>query len=148
MEKVVLSNGQEFELVVNGVSEGNPLSLSFLPQEYGVEQLMTIFSGNDTIKVVDTNGTSLHVFRNYTICNEMTRVNHYHDYDAYVCPVCKQEVPAESTVCPHCSAEYEHPDTVEHYVDMCVAKLTIPDINDRMDDAEDAIEDIIETILG
>ena len=148
MEKVILSNGQEFELVVNGVSGGNPLSISFLPLEYTVEQLMTMFSGNEEITIVDTNGTTITKYRNYTICNEMTRVNHYHDVDIFVCPECKQEVPAESTVCPHCGAEYEHPETEEHYVDMCIAKLTMPDINDRMDDAEDAIEDIIDTILG
>ena len=147
MEKVVLSSGYEFDIVPNGYRvEKNSVTFTFLPLEYTVEQLMGFWNNLSAITV--KNGeTSIRVFSNYSKCDSMTRVTNYLLENKYYCPECHTEVEPTATTCPSCNAAFEDPTMEEVRVVVCKVTCEIPDVNDRLADAEDAIEDIINSIF-
>ena len=148
METVILSDGHEFELVSNGVSRyENDLEIKFQPGEFTVEQLIKMWNGNDTITVKDEN-VSLRVFRGFTVCNVVTIELDYFIDTQFVCPECDHKVDFSATTCDSCNAAFEAPKTKEVRGPVCTVKCSMPNLNDRMSDAEDAIEDLIGTILG
>jgi len=148
MEKIVLSKGYEFELVPNGIAtSGNDVTVTFLPGDYTVEELMGIWAGNTTM-TVKIDDTSIRVLNGYTKCNNMTRITDYLICNKYYCPQCHAEVEPTATKCAECNAAFEAPTMEEVRATVCKVICNIPNINDRMSDAEDAIEDIIDTILG
>lgn len=148
MEKVVLSNGSEFELVPNATStSGNVLTVTFKPGEKTVEELLSLWEGNDSISV-KVDDTSIQVYSNYTHCAAVTIIPDYLVSTKYECPECSAEVAADATTCAACNATFEAPTLVEERVKVCTVKVSIPDINDRMTDVEDSVNDIINTILG
>ena len=148
MEKVVLSKGYEFEIVPNAVSTpSNALQITFLPGTYTAEQLLAIWAGNSTITIT-VDDTAIRQFKGYTVFSNLNIIADYLISTKYVCPECKAEVEPTATTCATCNAAFEAPELVETRGTVCTVKVTIPDINNRMDNAEDAIEDIIDTILG
>lgn len=148
MEKVVLSNGNEFELVPNATStSGNILTVTFKPGTKTVEELLSIWEGNDAI-TVKVDDTSIQVYNNYTRCTAVTAIPDYLISIKHVCPECGVEVAADAKTCDACNAAFEAPTVTEERVKVCVVKVSIPDINDRVADVEDSINDIINTVLG
>lgn len=118
LSKVVLSNGNEFDLVANAVTEGaNSLSITFLPGEFTVEGLETVWTGNDLIKVM-TGDTLIQNFKGFTFVKSIQKNNPD--------PVEEGEEPGEVT---------------------CTVTLTSEDLAERVSNVEDAVEDIIATIL-
>jgi hypothetical protein len=120
LSKVVLSNGNEFDLVANAVTEGaNSLSITFLPGEFTVEGLENVWAGNDLIKVV-TGDTLIQNFKGFTYVKSIQKNN-------------PDLVEKE---------EGEEPGEVT-----CTVTLTSEDLAERVSNVEDAVEDIIATIL-
>ena len=148
MEKIVLSKGYEFDLVAGGISEyDNKLEISFKPGKYTVEQLLEMFEGNDIFTV--KNGTiSIQVFRNYTNCKSINLELNYFIDSTFVCPECHVPVESDATNCASCNATFEGPEVQEVRGPVAKIVCVVPDINDRMNDAEESIEDLINTILG
>lgn len=151
VQKIVLSKGYEFDLVTDGVREtadGNTAIITFVPGEYTVEQLLEIWKGNSTISV-KLGDTSIHVINNMTNCSSVSLVPDYLIRTIHVCPECGVEVEATAINCYNCNAAFENGPAIQQIRGtVCVAKIQVPNINDRMNDAEESIEDIINTILG
>ena len=147
MEKVVLSKGYEFDLIPNGVIGGaEKAEFRFLPGETSVADMIDAWTDNDEI-VVQNGETSVSFYRNMTICNSVELLNDYWYDTKYVCPECGAEVAIDATTCPECNAAFDAPNAEELRGLVCHTKVATPDINARMSDAEDAIEDIIATII-
>ena len=120
LSKVVLSNGNEFDLVANAVTEGaNRLSITFLPGEFTVEGLETVWTGNDLIKVM-TGDTLIQNFKGFTFVKSIQKNN-------------PDLVEKE---------EGEGPGEVT-----CTVTLASEDLAERVSNVEEAVEDIIATIL-
>lgn len=118
LSKVTLANGTEFDLVANAVVEGaNSLSITFIPGDYTVEGLETVWAGNDTIKV-STGDTLIQNFTGFTKVKAIEKIN------------------------PEEVAEGEEPGVVTAKVTLISADLT-----KRVSDVEDAVEDLINAIL-
>lgn len=148
MEKVVLSKGYEFELVTDGiVARDNYITVKFVPGEYTVEQLLAMWKGNSTIQV-KLDETAVREFKGFMTCSEVTLTPDYLISTKFVCPECETEVGPHFVNCPNCNASFEHPKMIERRGTVCTVKCSIPDINARMSDAEESIEDIINEILG
>ena len=147
----LVNKGCTFELVTNGVSEsGGKLSMTFLPligSEMGAAELCALFNGEEEFDVMNDN-TVMNVYRNYTLCNSVEFIANYSLGTTYHCPECDAviEDPA-ATTCWNCNAAFDAPTPVEETGNVWKVVSQIPDINDRMDDAEEAIEDIISVIL-
>lgn len=147
MEKVVLSKGYEFELVSNGVAGGSDKAeFKFLPGETSLADMIDIWSDNDLI-TVQNGETSTSFYRNMTVCNSVELINDYWYDTKYVCPECGAEVAIDATTCPECNATFEAPEAQELRALVCSVKVAVPDINARVSDVEDAVEDIIATII-
>ena len=149
MEKIVFSKGYEFELAPNGVihSTNKQLVLTFLPGEYTAEELLDICSGNTEI-TYKQGDTAIQTNRNYILCNEVAIIRDYMIRTEYHCPVCDAVVDAGATTCSSCNAAFEGPNMVEIRGTVARVTVQIPNIDARMNDAENAIEDIIRSILG
>lgn len=148
MEKVVLSKGYEFELVPNAVNaNSNTITITFKPGEYTVEQLLGIWSGNETM-TVKIDDTSINVYSNYTKCASVTIVPNYLISTEYVCPACgAQLADPNATTCTECDATFDAPTMTEIRATVCTIKCMVPDINDRMNDVEDSVDDLISSML-
>ena len=148
MEKVVLSKGYEFELVPNAVNvSGDVISVTFKPGDKTIEELLSIWEGNDTM-TVKIDETDIQVHNNFTRCASVTVTPNYLVSTEYVCPECGAMVEPIATTCSQCNATFEAPKMIEIRATVCTVKCSIPDINDRMTDVEDSVSDIISTILG
>ena len=148
MEKVVLSKGYEFELVPGATStRDNVIYVTFKPGEKTVEELLSIWEGNDTVSI-KIDDTTIQVYKNFTRCTNISIIPNYFICNEYVCPECGTVVEPTATTCPSCNAAFEAPNMVEVRDTVCTVKCTIPNINDRMADVEESIGDIINTILG
>lgn len=148
MEKIILSKGYEFDLVAGGISEyDNKLEISFIPGEYTVEQLLEMFEGNNTFTVKNSN-VSVQVFKNYINCKSINLELDCFIDSTTVCPECHAPVKSNATDCASCNATFESPEIQEVHAPVAKIVCVIPDINDRMNDAEESIEDLINTILG
>ena len=120
LSKVTLSNGTEFDLVPNAVSEGtNTLSITIIPGDYTVEGLETIWTGNDTIKV-STGDTLIQNFTGFTKVKSIEKIN----------PDTTEAVEGE-----------DEP--------VVTARITLvsADIATRVSNVEEAVEDLINAIL-
>lgn len=147
MEKVILSNGQEFDLVPGGIdaTKKDCVTFTFVPGEHTVEQLMEMWANNSKITV--KNGkVSMQTFENFTKCNYVSIIKDYKIDTVPVCPKCKMEVDFFATECK-CGEKFEGPTMKETRGTVCVVRVHIPDINDRMTDAENAIEGLISSSL-
>ena len=148
MEKVVLSNGAEFELIPNAVSTaGNVLTVLFKPGDKTAEQMISLWENNETI-TVKVGDADIQRYANYTLFKSVTITPNYLISTEYVCPECGAAVDHMATTCPECNAAFDAPKMVEVRDTVCTVKVAIPDINDRMNDVEDSIGDIISTLLG
>lgn len=148
MEKLVLSNGNQFDIVAGGVSErGDTLSFTFILGDKTAEQILSIFTGANTM-TVKNGDTSIKVYSGYTVCKEVTvRPDYYYDTE-YHCPECDAKVAFDATVCPECQAEFEAPKSVVLTTTVCTVLCAVPDINSRMTDVENTVSDVILTMLG
>ena len=148
MDKLVLANGNEFDLVVGGVSErSNYMELTFFLGEHTAEEILNIFNGNETM-TVKSGDTLIKVYTGYSVCKEVTiKPDYFYDTE-YHCPECDATVPFDTTVCPECQAEFESPTPVELRTTACTVKCYVPDINSRVTDVENALDSIIFTMLG
>jgi len=122
MAKVVLSNGYEFELVANGISSGaDTISATFKPLEYTIAQLEQMWTGNSLIKVVLGEDDTIGNYEGYIKVKTISKINDYEE------SVDEEGNPVLITVC-----------------NVVCAKA---DINDRVHNVEEAVEDIINYIL-
>lgn len=148
MEKVVLSKGYEFETVTDAIRTGTDYAaFTFIPGEFTMDQLVNIWEGNNQIKFC-IDDKEVRVFNNFTRVNQMTLIPRYLIKTLFKCPECGVEVEPDAVNCHACNAAFERPESEAIIGPVYTVKLTLPDINDRMADAEDSIEDIINTILG
>lgn len=150
MEKIVLSTGYEFELIPNAVHEtsnGEKLTVTFKPGDKTAEELLKIWSGNDTI-TAKIDETTIQVHKNFTSCASVSVIPNYLVGTKYVCPECGTEVESDATTCPNCNATFEAPTMEEIRETVCTVICVIPDLTDRVTDVESSVDDIINTILG
>lgn len=148
MEKVVLSKGYEFELIPNAVNANNSvITITFKPGDKTVEELLSIWSGNETM-TVKIDDTSINVYTNYTKCASVTVTPNYLISTEYVCPACGAALEdPNATTCTVCDATFEAPAMNEIRGTVCTIKCMVPDINDRMNDVEDSVDDLISSML-
>jgi hypothetical protein len=126
MSKVVLSNGYEFSLVANGTSTGtDSVSCTFIPDDYTLEQLETMWTGNETIKVVLDEGSDA----GETIAN-------YTGY-VYVKTISKNnQYPKEGSI-----------EGEEEYISVVSVTCTTADLNQRVTDLESSVDDLVSAII-
>lgn len=149
MEKVVLSKGYEFELVPNAVSaNSNVITITFKkPSDKTIEQLLGIWEGNDTL-TVKIDETSINVYTNFTKCTSVTVTPNYLVSTEYKCPECGAMLAdPNATTCTECDATFDAPTMTEVRDTVCTVKCMVPDINDRMNDVEDSVDDLIGSML-
>ena len=149
MEKVILENGQEFELVADGVnSKSGSVIFTILPGDMTVEQIAELFTGNEKVTVKD-DGMFLQSFDNMIKCSSVKM-----QYDHFInmvpaCPECWKVLDDPTlTQCPYCEATFEHPDMVQNRGKVCFVEIALPDINDRVANVETAVQDISVTLLS
>lgn len=149
MEKIVLSNGNEYELIPNAVhpASTNVLMITFKPGDTTVEEMLAIWSDNDTL-TVKVDDTSIQVYTGYTECKSVTLTPNYLIGVKYVCPMCGTEVAHDATTCPSCDAAFDAPTMEEIRANVCTVKVGIQDTNTRLTNVEDSVDDIIDSILG
>ena len=151
MQKVILSNGPEFELVPDGLrhtSEG--VFFTFILGEKTLDQILKDWTGNDTI-TVKMEDISIQMFENYTKCTKVNIIPDYLIKTIPVCPTCGLDVGPGEVKCPHeeCAAEFpDGPDYRDIHDNVCTVCVNMANINDRMKDAENAIDCIIASSLS
>lgn len=132
MSKVVLSNGYEFSLVANGTNVGNNnVSITFIPGDYTLEQLETMWTGNSNIKVVLDEGSeageTIANYAGYEIVSSITKNNQY---------------PAETTTTTDDTTTEE---TYQTVVSVVVSK---GDVESRVSNLETAVDDLVNAVIG
>lgn len=151
--KVVLSNGNEFDLVSN-VVEPDPslIFISFASGDNTMEHILNVFTGNDTIKVKDNN-VSLKVYIGFNKCKSVTLEPNQHIKTVFVCPECGADSEYGKTKCDSCNKEFDEdgPISKEIYGNVCTvicSKSNIEDISDRLKDLEETIENLVTASLA
>lgn len=132
MSKVVLSNGYEFSLVANGTNVGNNnVSITFIPGDYTLEQLETMWTGNSNIKVVLDEGSeageTIANYSGYEIVSSITKNNQY---------------PAETTTVTDDTTTEE---TYQTVVSVVVSK---GDVEARVSNLETTVDDLVNAVIG
>lgn len=132
MSKVVLSNGYEFALVANGTNVGtNNVSVTFIPGEYTLEQLETMWTGNANIKVILDEGSqageTIANYAGYEIVTSISKNNQY---------------PAET------EALTDDETTEEKYQTVVTVVCSKGDIEARVSDLETSVDDLVNAIIG
>ena len=151
MEKLVLSKGAEYRLVTDGVNEYNGvLNLKVRPME-GVtktaEEVLADFTGNDTI-TAKIDDTAIRIFTNFTKVKDVRIVPNFVVNTKYVCPECNEAVESTATTCAKCNATFDAPKMAEETDTIFVLNVTTPDVNDRLNDVENAITEIGASLLA
>lgn len=132
MSKVVLSNGYEFSLVANGTNVGNNnVSITFIPGDYTLEQLETMWTGNSNIKVVLDEGS----LAGETIAN-------YAGYETVLSITKNNQYPAETTTVADDTTTGEEYQTV---VSVVVSK---GDVESRVSNLETTVDDLVNAVIG
>lgn len=132
MSKVVLSNGYEFSLVANGTNVGNNnVSITFIPGDYTLEQLETMWTGNSNIKVVLDEGS----LAGETIAN-------YAGYEIVLSITKNNQYPAETTTVTDDTTTGEEYQTV---VSVVVSK---GDVESRVSNLETTVDDLVNAVIG
>lgn len=151
MEKLVLSNGAEYRLVTDGVNEYNGvLTLKVRPMEgttKTAEEVLKDFTGNDTI-TAKIDDTAIRIFTNYTKVKDVRLVPNYVVNTKYVCPECSEPVENTATTCTKCNATFDAPTISEETDTIFILNVTTPDVNDRLNDVENAITEIGASLLA
>lgn len=132
MSKVVLSNGYEFALVANGTNVGtNNVSVTFIPGEYTLEQLETMWTGNANIKVILDEGSQAgETIANYAGYEIVTSISKNNQYPAEVEALTDDET------------------TEEKYQTVVTVVCSKGDIEARVSDLETSVDDLVNAIIG
>ncbi len=130
MSKVVLSNGYEFSLVANGTNVGNNnVTITFIPGDYTLEQLETMWTGNANIKVVLDEGSEA----GQTIAN-------YAGYEIVTTITKNTQYPAEVTTTDE--------DVTEEYQTVVSVTCSKGDVEARVSNLESTVDDLVTAVIG
>lgn len=139
MSKVVLSNGYEFSLVANGTNVGNNnVSITFIPGDYTLEQLETMWTGNANIKVVLDEGSqageTIANYANYVNVSSISKNNQY---------------PKETTTTTTDSTTTDSTTTTEEeYQTVVTVVCAKGDLTSRVSNLESSVDDLVNAIIG
>lgn len=151
MEKLVLSNGAEYLLCVDGVNQYNGVATFKVRPMEGVtktaEEVLEDFTGNDTI-TAKIDDISIQVITGMTVVKNVQLVPNFVINTKYVCPECGADVENTATTCTTCNATFDGPTMKEVTATIFVVNVGAPDVNERLTTLEASIDTIGSTLLG
>lgn len=150
MEKLVLSNGAEYLLCVDGVNQYNGVATFKVRPMEGVtktaEDVLADFTGNDTITAKIDN-ISIQVITGMTVVKNVQLVPNFVINTKYVCPECGADVENTATTCAACNATFDAPTLSEVKANIFIVNVSAPDVNERMAQLESSVDMIGSTML-
>lgn len=150
MEKLVLSNGAEYLLCVDGVNQYNGVATFKVRPMEGVtktaEEVLADFTGNDTI-TAKIDDTSIQVITGMTVVKNVQLVPNFVINTKYVCPECGADVENTATTCTACNATFDGPTLNEVKANIFIVNVSAPDVNERLTALESSVDTIGSTLL-
>ena len=150
MEKLVLSNGAEYLLCVDGVNQYNGVATFKVRPMEGVtktaEEVLADFTGNDTI-TAKIDDTSIQVITGMTVVKNVQLVPNFVINTKYVCPECGAAVENTATTCTACNATFDGPTLNEVKANIFIVNVSAPDVNERLTALESSVDTIGSTLL-
>ena len=150
MEKLVLSNGAEYLLCVDGVNQYNGVATFKVRPMEGVtktaEEVLADFTGNDTI-TAKIDDTAIRIITGMTVVKNVQLVPNFVINTNYVCPECGVVVENTATTCTACNATFDAPTLNEVKANIFIVNVSAPDVNERMASLESSVDMIGSTLL-
>ena len=150
MEKLVLSNGAEYLLCVDGVNQYNGVATFKVRPMEGVtktaEEVLADFTGNDTI-TAKIDDTAIRIITGMTVVKNVQLVPNFVINTNYVCPECGVVVENTATTCNACNATFDAPTLNEVKANIFIVNVSAPDVNERMASLESSVDMIGSTLL-
>lgn len=150
MEKLVLSNGAEYQLCVDGVNEYNGIATFKVRPMDGetktVEDALDDFTGNETI-TAKIDDTAIRVLTGLTEVKSVELVPNYVINTQYVCPECGEVVENTATTCNACNATFDAPTINEVTANIFIIKVSAPDTAARLTDIESTVDMLSATLV-
>ena len=150
MEKLVLSNGAEYLLCVDGVNQYNGVATFKVRPMEGVtktaEEVLADFTGNDTI-TAKIDDTAIRIITGMTVVKNVQLVPNFVINTNYVCHECGVVVENTATTCTACNATFDAPTLNEVKANIFIVNVSAPDVNERMASLESSVDMIGSTLL-
>lgn len=150
MEKLVLSNGAEYLLCVDGVNRYNGVATFKVRPMEGVtktaEEVLEDFTGNDTI-TAKVDDTAIQIITGMTVVKNVQLVPNFVIDTKYVCPECGADVENTATTCAACNATFDAPTLSEVKANIFIVNVSAPDVNERLTQLESSVDMIGSTML-